>query len=83
MFACKSICVRCINCSYNNIARRIGLLDKIVIFVYTGNFSYKRALRALRAFEIGEPLKSKLFVCVSLPCVIQCSEEVLKCIERK
>ena len=30
-----------INCSYNNIARSISLLDKITIFVCTGKFSYK------------------------------------------
>ena len=37
----KLICVRCRNCSYNKIARSIGLLDKIASFVYTGKFSYK------------------------------------------
>ena len=30
------ICVKCINCSYNNTARNIGLLDKFAIFVCTG-----------------------------------------------
>ena len=33
--------VRCINYSYNNIARSVGLLDEIAIFVCTGKFSYK------------------------------------------
>ena len=37
----KLICVRCINCSYNKIARSIGLLDRIAIFVCSGKFSYK------------------------------------------
>ena len=30
--------VRCINCSYNNMAKGICLLDKKAIFVYTGKF---------------------------------------------
>ena len=38
---CKVICVRCINCPYNNIAKGIRLHDKIAIFVYTGKSSYK------------------------------------------
>ena len=36
----KLIRVRCINCSYNNIARSTGLLDKIAIFVCTGKVSH-------------------------------------------
>ena len=36
----KVICVICINCSYNNIAKGIHLIDKIAIFVYTGKHSY-------------------------------------------
>ena len=30
------IAVRCINCSYNNVAKGIRLLDKKAFFVYTG-----------------------------------------------
>ena len=41
MFGRKMICVRCINCSYYNIAKGICLLDKMAAFVYTGKFSYK------------------------------------------
>ena len=41
-----------INCSYNNIARNISLLDKIVIFVFL-----RYIFIQVRAFEIGEPLK--------------------------
>ena len=46
----KVICVRCINCSYNNITKRIRLLDKTVICVYTG----KKILQ-VRAFESNIP----------------------------
>ena len=35
MLGRKVICVRCINCSYNNMAKDIRLLDKIAIFVCT------------------------------------------------
>ena len=41
VLGCKLICVRFKKCSYNKIARSIGLLHKIVIFVGTGKFSYK------------------------------------------
>ena len=44
MLGRKVICVRCINCSYNNIAKVIRFLDKMAIFVYTGKFSYKLEL---------------------------------------
>ena len=37
----KVIYVRCISCSYNNVAKGIRLLDKKTIFVYTGKFSCK------------------------------------------
>ena len=36
----KVIYVRCINCSYNNVAKGIRLIDKKVSFVYTGKISY-------------------------------------------
>ena len=43
------IYVRCINCSYNNVAKGIRLLDKKAnIFVYTGK---------IRAFESYIPLR--------------------------
>ena len=37
----KVIYVRCISCSYNNVAKSIRLLDKKAILVYTGKFSCK------------------------------------------
>ena len=37
----KVIYVRCISCSYNNMAKSIRLLDKKAILVYTGKFSCK------------------------------------------
>ena len=37
----KVIYVRCINCSYNNVAKCIRLLDKNAFFVYTGKTSCK------------------------------------------
>ena len=37
----KVIYVRCVNCSYNNVAKGIRLLDKKAFFVYTGKCSCK------------------------------------------
>ena len=37
----KVINVRYINCSYNNMAKGIRLLDKKAIFVFTGKSTYK------------------------------------------
>ena len=37
----KVIYVRCISCSYNNVAKGICLLDKKAILIYTGKFSCK------------------------------------------
>ena len=43
----KAVCwgvviyVRCISCSYNNVAKGIRFLDKKAILVYTGKFSCK------------------------------------------
>ena len=39
MLGRKVIYVRCINCSYNNVAKGKRLLDKKIIFVYTGKIS--------------------------------------------
>ena len=36
--------VRCISCSYINVAKGIRLLDKNAILVYTGKFSCKSEL---------------------------------------
>ena len=50
----KVICVICINCSYNNIAKGIRLLDKIAIFVYIGKIIQGRAFErsvSLTAYE--------------------------------
>ena len=38
---CRVIYVRCINCSYNNVAKSIRLLDKNAIFVDPGELSCK------------------------------------------
>ena len=51
MLGRKLICLRCINCSYNNIAKGIRLLDKIAIFVHRG------FLIQVRDFESSIPLK--------------------------
>ena len=41
MLGRKVIYVRCISCSYNNVAKGVRLLDKKATFVYTGKFSCK------------------------------------------
>ena len=46
MLGRKVICVRCIKCPYNNIAKGIRLHDKIAIFGYSG-----KKLIQVRAFE--------------------------------
>ena len=46
MLGRKVIYVRCINCSYSNVAKGIRLLDKKANFVYTGKKNMQ-----LRAFE--------------------------------
>ena len=47
------ICVRCIYCLYNIIAKGIRLLDKMAIFVYTGNFFiYVRAIKSNAPFTL-------------------------------
>ena len=43
--------VRCINCSYNNVAKGIHLLDKKTFFVYTG-----KKFMQVRSFERYIPL---------------------------
>ena len=44
MLGRKVIYVRCISCTYNNVAKSIRLLDKKAILVYTGKFSCKLEL---------------------------------------
>ena len=39
--------MKCINCSYKNIVRSISFLDKIVIFVCAGKYSYTLELLQL------------------------------------
>ena len=51
MLGRKVIYVRCINCSYNNVAKGIRLLDKKAFFVYTG-----KKIMQVRAFERYIPL---------------------------
>ena len=46
------IYVRCMNCSYNNVAKGIRLLDKKAIFVYIG-----KKFMQVRAFERYIPLQ--------------------------
>ena len=53
MLGRKVIYVRCINCSYNNVAKGVRLLDKKAIFVYTGK------IMQIRAFERYIALKEK------------------------
>ena len=43
MFGRKVIYVRFINCSYNNVAKGIRLLDKKAIFVYTGKIHARKS----------------------------------------
>ena len=57
MLGRKVIYVRCINCSYNNVAKCIRLLDKNAFFVYTGNIS---CFMQVRAFERYIPLSHPL-----------------------
>ena len=54
----KAVCwgVRCINCSHNNMAKGICLLDKKAIFVYTG-----KKIIQVRAFERNIPLTETPF----------------------
>ena len=44
MLGRKMIYVRCINCSYNKVAKGMRLLDKNAFFVYTGNLLCKLEL---------------------------------------
>ena len=46
MLGHKVVCVSCINCSYNNIAKGIRLLDKMAIFVLQENFIQVRAFES-------------------------------------
>ena len=52
MFGRKVIYVRCLSCSYNNVAKGIRLLDKKAILVYTG-----KVFMQVRAFERYIPIK--------------------------
>ena len=52
MLGCKVIYVRCINCSYSNVAKGIRLLDKKKICLYRKKFMQ------VRAFERYIPLNS-------------------------
>ena len=52
----KVIYVRCMSCSYNNVAKGIRLLDKKAIFAYTG-----KNVVHIRAFERYIPLISDEF----------------------
>ena len=54
------ICVRCIHCSYNNIAKGIFLLDKMAIFVL-----YRKIFIQIRAFESSVPLNREVSLKVS------------------
>ena len=47
MLGRKVIFVRCINCSYNNVAKGIRLLDKKAFFIYTGKFHASKSVRKI------------------------------------
>ena len=49
----KVKCARCINCSYNKMAKVIRLLDKNATFVYSGFFFIR-----VRAFESNIPYQA-------------------------
>ena len=51
MLGRKVIYARCINCSYNNVAKGVRLLDKKAFFVYTG-----KKIMQVRGFERYIPL---------------------------
>ena len=55
MLGRKVIYVRCINCSYNNVAKGIRLLDKKAFFCL-----YRKKLMQVRAFERYIPLTDVL-----------------------
>ena len=69
MMGRKVICVRCINCSHNNIAKDIRLLDEMAIFVYTGLIFIQ-----VRAFESSIPLIAVLMS--KTLCAIHCPEVI-------
>ena len=52
----KVICVRCLNCSFNNVAKSIRLLDKKSHFCL-----YRKKFIQLNAFESSIPLEVYLF----------------------
>ena len=53
-WGCKVIYMRCINCSYDNMAKDIRLLDKKAFFVYTGKISYKlELLKAISPYIVN------------------------------
>ena len=52
MFGRIAICVRCINCSYNNVAKGIRLLNKKAIFVYTGKIHASKSFRKIYPLEV-------------------------------
>ena len=59
MLGRKVIYVRCINCSYNNVAKGIRLLDKKATFVYTGIISCKEEL--LKVYPLNSFIDTELF----------------------
>ena len=56
----KVIYVRCVNCSYNNVAKGICLLDKNIFRLY------RKIFVQVRAFERYIPLKLKFVLHVIL-----------------
>ena len=52
MLGRKMIYARCINCSYNNVAKGIRLLNKKAIFVYTGIISYSKSFYKRNSLKV-------------------------------
>ena len=63
----KVIYVRCINCSYNNVAKGICLLDKKAIFVYTEkNHASKSFLKIYPLKDKGALVIRRIFSLVDM-----------------
>ena len=60
MLGRKVIYVRCINCSYNEVAKGISLLDKKAFFVYTGKILCK--LELLKDISLNSNLTQSIML---------------------
>ena len=79
MLGCKVICVRCINCSYTNIAKRTCLHDKIAFFAYIGK------IHTSKSFESNTPLNTLSSETIIVKLLCQCCRcymhEVNRCFD--